>query len=284
MDYIELDITFDKTKPFHDILYAELASVGFESFTHTDDGIKAYIPSDKFDSTLLNDLHFLSHNKSELTMKETLIGHRNWNAEWEQSFQPVNIEDKVYIRAPFHPEYPGSICEIIIEPKMAFGTGHHETTALMIRQMLDMDLEGKRVADIGCGTGILAIYAAKCNAASVKAIDVDQWACNIAEENAIINKVDNIEVMHGDITLLQGQKFDLILANINRNILVDDMPALSDCLAEKGVIVLSGFYEPDEIIISQSALKSGLLRKKIVQENDWLSALYAHQTVSEQIS
>ena len=197
---------------------------------------------------------------------------KDWNAEWEKSFTPITVAGRCRIRAPFH-EYDANYqLDIIIEPKMSFGTGHHATTTLMIQQMFDIDLEGKTVLDMGCGTGVLAIAAKKLGAQNVMAIDIDHWSVENTQENAASNNVA-LTVIEGGEEAISG-RFDVILANINRNILLEQMPTYSTALNAGGTLCLSGFYSADLDIINNLAKQLGLQLAKTVEQNDWVSARF----------
>ena len=213
-----------------DAIIAELGDLGYDSFSYSDDGFKAYIPSKNFDEEQVKSLEILSFFQAlyTITWEKTEIENQDWNKIWEENFTPILVQDRILVRAGFHPTIENIEHEIIIDPKMSFGTGHHATTALMLETILDMkpDFSGKKVLDMGCGTGILSIMAAQTGAQSVTGIDIDEWAYNNAMENIATNNMNNIRILIGDATLLDGQEhYDIILANINRNILLNDMPA-----------------------------------------------------------
>lgn len=270
-NYLEFDFKINPTEPWSEILMAELINIGFDSFTEENDGILAYIPTELWNEENLKNL-YLFNNKSisiQYTFKE--MPHINWNEEWEKNFKPINVEDKVYIRAEFH-EPKNLAHEIIIQPKMSFGTGHHATTYLMIQQMLDIDFENKKVLDMGCGTSILAIFAKMKKAKEVLAIDIDEWSVENSIENAERNQVE-LSIEQGSADNLGKEKFDIILANINRNILIADIPTYCSVLEKNGLLLLSGlcFFDVDDIleICTQNKLK---LDKK-VQKEEWVSLL-----------
>ncbi len=206
-----------------DAIIAELGDLGYDSFSYSDDGFKAYIPSKNFDEEQVKSLEILSFFQAlyTITWEKTEIENQDWNKIWEENFTPILVQDRILVRAGFHPTIENIEHEIIIDPKMSFGTGHHATTALMLETILDMktDFSGKKVLDMGCGTGILSIMAAQTGAQSVTGIDIDEWAYNNAMENIATNNMNNIRILIGDATLLDGQEhYDIILANIIRNI------------------------------------------------------------------
>ena len=204
-----------------------------------------------------------------------LIPQKNWNEVWESTFEPIEISNKIYVRATFHPAKPEFEYEIVIDPKMAFGTGHHQTTSMMLEWILENDFAGKKVLDMGCGTGILAIMAAKAGASAITAIDYDPVCYDSAIENAVLNHIDNITTLCGSKEVIPNEQFDIILANINRNILLDQIQRYSEVLKPEGEIYLSGFYEkPDLDMIIDEARKYGL--KYIIHktDKDWVAAKF----------
>lgn len=265
-----------KTKPLQpavEILIAELGFAGFESFVETEEGVSAYIQKNEWSATILDAIMILKSNEFEITYTYEEIEQRNWNAEWEKNFNPIIVDSQCSVRAPFH-EKPNTEFDIIIEPKMSFGTGHHETTHMMIQHLLKLDLKGKSVLDMGCGTGVLAILAAKKEAGLVEAIDIDNWCYINTLENIERNNVTNIKVFEGDASLLKNKKYDLIIANINRNILLRDIGVYVACLNNNGILLLSGFYSNDVSIIEKECQSKGLVNKSILNINDWSSVLF----------
>jgi ribosomal protein L11 methyltransferase len=271
--YIEYNFTFSPKEPTSEILIAELGNVGFESFVENENGLAAYIQKTDWNSDILADIFVLSSD--EFSIKYTLneVPQTNWNEEWEKNFEPIQVDDLVSIRAPFH-ENPHLKYDIVIEPKMSFGTGHHETTRMMVQHLLQLDLENKKVLDMGCGTGILAIFAEKKGAKPLDAIDIDAWCYENSLENVARNNCENIAVYEGDASLLVDKKYDVIIANINRNILLMDMKVYTNCLEENGVLLLSGFYEQDIPIIDAEVSKYGLKLEKFIQRNNWVALKY----------
>ena len=276
MDYYEFTFAckshIDKTIIF-DLLADRLGETGFESFVRDGDRLLAYIPANNFVSNMLDTClaQFpLANIRFQYT--STFIEAGNWNEVWEQNyFQPVSINNECIVRAPFHPEGSGYRYEIIIHPKMAFGTGNHETTSLMIRAMLDLELQGKEVLDMGCGTAVLAILAAKKGADRVVAIDIDEWAYHNAIENCRLNNTSHIQVILGGAEKIAQQgMFDYIFANINRNILLHDTPAYSLALKPEGKIYLSGFYKEDIPVLETKCIQNGLEMVSVMEQNNWV--------------
>jgi ribosomal protein L11 methyltransferase len=274
MDYIELNCLLQPGTHVPDLLIAQLADLGFESFTEEDDGIRAYIPANGF--TLEIETKLASGDLKDLlkSYKSNLIKDQNWNAVWESAYEPVMIDNRCLIRAPFHAANPAIPYEIIIEPKMSFGTAHHETTRLMIQYLLDLSVKGKKVLDMGSGTGVLAILAALKGAGPVTAIDNEEWAYNNAIENARNNNQEEILVLLGDASLLRNQHYDFVLANINRNILLNDIPEYRKCLSVGGSLIMSGFYEEDLALISTKAFEFGMELISNKSDNHWTAASF----------
>ncbi len=259
-----------------EILVAELGAIGFESFIETDDGgLSAYIQSEDWIDGLLEQVQIMSSEEVEYSVERENIKQVNWNEEWEKNFEPIEVQGRVSVRAPFH-EGEELEYNIVIEPKMSFGTGHHETTHLMIEHLLEIDLEGKSVLDMGCGTGILAIFSELRGASQVQAIDIDPWCYENSVENVARNHCRRIEVFEGDATLLKLQKFDVIIANINRNILLEDMSKYVRCLNPGGLLLLSGFYREDMEHIGRKAEELGLELLTEKERNRWVGLKYVN--------
>lgn len=273
MDYIEINCEIFPPR-FIEIVIAEFADFGFESFVENNTGFQGYIQTNNFSEKQLLELPIFKNKEIKINYSAKLIPDENWNAVWESNFEPVVIGNDCHIRAPFHPEKNGIKYEIIIEPKMSFGTGHHETTHMMARMLLEMDVKDKTILDMGCGTGILAILACKMNAAKVIAIDNDEWAFNNSRENIVKNNVPDAEVYMGDAQLLEKQRFDIIFANINRNILLNDIPAYSKVLLNDGFLALSGFYMDDLNTINKKSEAFDLKFIRNLEMNNWCAALY----------
>ena len=252
-----------------EILIAELGAAGFESFTENEDRLIAYIQKKDWNSEILNDIQLLQSEEVVISYDIKEIEQVNWNSEWEKNFEPIQVDGLVSIRAPFH-EDPHLKYDIVIEPKMSFGTGHHETTHLMIQHLMDMDLKGKTVLDMGCGTGILAIFAEMKGAKLLDAIDIDNWCYENSLENVERNHCEHISVFEGDASLLKDKKYDVIIANINRNILLQDIGTYAKSLNENGTLLLSGFYTEDIPVIAAEAGKYHLKLKKKRTRNNWV--------------
>ena len=269
MKYIEVTFTMADTGMFRDLLVDALGNEGpYESFVETKDGVKAYVPVDKFDR------HFLEVTAETfpvpLKYEVTEMPDKNWNEEWEKGHQAVLVEydgGSVWVRAPFHPHRDDVNYELIIEPKMSFGTAHHPTTYMMLSYVAELDMQGKRVLDMGCGTAVLGILAKMRGASYVEGVDIDEWAFNNARENAATNNVE-IALKLGDATTLQGH-FDIVIANINRNILLADMDKYAAVLNAGGTLLLSGFYEADESALVTRARELGMTLKNKKNRDGW---------------
>jgi ribosomal protein L11 methyltransferase len=268
MKYLKLSInTTDMPDYQVDALVYELGEIGFESFETTADTLLAYIQQTLFDAESLNQCVSLPYQIEEMPDK-------NWNEEWEKHFfQPIVIGNECVIHSTFHTDVPSAKYDIIIDPKMSFGTGHHATTSNMIAWILDDDMADKTVLDMGCGTGVLGILAKKKGAKSVLAIDIDPWCFDNAKESAELNQTD-IEVQLGDASLLAGKNFEVILANINRNILLNDMHAYVACLPSGGVLYMSGFYTEDIPVIAACATELGLTQVGVKEQNNWVAVKF----------
>ncbi|SFU34479.1 ribosomal protein L11 methyltransferase [Pustulibacterium marinum] len=273
--YIGYHFTVEPKEPAVEILIAELSELGFESFVETDKGLSAYIQKEFWQDAILADVFVLNSNEFQITYEVEEVEQVNWNEEWEKNFHPINVDEKCTVRAPFH-EKTNAEFEIVIEPKMSFGTGHHETTHMMIQHLLQMELSGKKVLDMGCGTGVLAILAAMKGAKPVDAIDIDNWCYLNSIENCERNNVAFIDVFEGDVSLLSNRKqtYDVIIANINRNILLADIPLYTKCLNTGGVLLLSGFYQEDLPIITEKCNENALKFVENIEKNNWVAAKY----------
>lgn len=256
-----------------EILVAELGELPFESFIDSDSGIVAYIQKQFWTENILDDLHILSSPEFQISYTIEEIDQVNWNEEWEKNFEAIEVDGICHVRAPFHPKTDAKY-DIVIEPKMSFGTGHHETTHMMIQHLLETDVKGKKTLDMGCGTAILAILAEMKGAQPIDAIDIDNWCYLNSIENATRNNCGQITVYEGDADLLKGKKYDLIIANINRNILLNDMQTYVDCLNKEGILLLSGFYNEDIPFIDASCTEKGLTYVKKFERNNWVSLKY----------
>ncbi|WP_026705378.1 50S ribosomal protein L11 methyltransferase [Flavobacterium soli] len=271
--YLGYHFTVEPKELGSEILVAELGEKPFESFTESDFGVVAYIQKQLWTEDVLEDIQILS--SPEFTISYTIeeIEQVNWNEEWEKNFEPIDVDGKCHVRAPFHPKTNAEF-DIVIEPKMSFGTGHHETTHMMIQHLLETDVRGLKTLDMGCGTAILAILAEMKGAQPIDAIDIDNWCYLNSIENAERNNCRHITVYEGDATILEGKKYDLIIANINRNILLNDMEAYVKCLNKEGILLLSGFYEEDIPFIDASCKEQGLTYVKKFKRNNWVSLKY----------
>lgn len=274
MDYQKVTISLSPDNEVHrSLLMDSLAGLGFESFVENEANIEAYIQADRWAESLMDEAGF--PDLFSYRWEAELIPDQNWNEVWEKNyFQPLLIADRCLVRAPFHEDYPGAEFEIVIEPQMAFGTGNHETTSMMVENILDLDLRGKTVLDMGCGTGILAMLASMKGAHAVTAIDIDRWAVDSAAENCRTNNCSNIEVLKGDASLLNDQKFDVIFANIQRNVLLADMNQYQRVLHPGGIILMSGFYLEDLNIIQEKASVLGLQFLSYSFKNNWIVAVF----------
>ena len=270
-NYLEFNFKIEPLQPWNEILMAELIEIGFDSFTEEHDGILAYIQKETFKEEELKEVHLLQNPEIKISYTFQEMPNINWNEEWEKNFSPINVEDKVSIRAEFHGNQ-NLPHEIIIQPKMSFGTGHHATTYLMIQQMLDIDFENKTVLDMGCGTSVLAIFAKQQGAGKTVAIDIDEWSVENSIENAARNSVE-LEISQGTAENLGSENFDIILANINRNILISDIPTYVSVLNSGGQLLLSGlcFFDVDDIL--EVCTAQNLTLKKKLQREEWVSLL-----------
>ena len=253
-----------------EILIAELGEKAFESFIETETGISAYVQKDLWSENILEDIQILDNPEFNISYTFEEIEQVNWNEEWEKNFEAIEVDGKCHVRAPFH-EKTNAEYDIVIEPKMSFGTGHHETTHMMIQHILETDFTNKKTLDMGCGTAILAILAEMKGAQPIDAIDIDNWCYLNSIENAERNNCKLISVYEGDASLLAGKKYDIIIANINRNILLNDMQQYVDCLNTNGILFLSGFYTEDIPVISESCTSKGLTYVKQFERNNWVA-------------
>lgn len=281
MNYYELLFTTITTEDYQqDLLINALGEIGFDTFEEVDLGFKAYIPASDFNEELLGETLIPYQGMFSFSYEVILIPQKNWNEVWESNFEPITIGDKVFVRATFHQPRPEFLYEIVIDPKMAFGTGHHQTTSMMLQLMLENEFNDKHVLDMGCGTGILAILAAKLGAAEILAIDYDPVCYESAIENAQLNGISNIKAVCGSKEAIPDGPYDTILANINRNILLDQMQRYGEVLKPGGEIYFSGFYEtPDLDIIINEALKYGLIYIIHKKDKEWVAAKFIKQAV-----
>jgi ribosomal protein L11 methyltransferase len=273
MSYIQIYFTIDSDEEYiSDILASELAEIGFESFERISEGVIAYIPRKLFKESALIDLIEGFPFEVDIKYKINIIEPKNWNEEWEKNyFEPIVIGNECVIHSSFHKNVPKAKYDIVIDPKMSFGTGHHETTSLMIEEILKMNPENKRILDMGCGTAVLAILAAMRGSNDILAIDIDEWCTENSAENIVLNNVDGIEVKLGGAELLSGLQFDIILANINRNILLADMEKYAACLSVGGKLFMSGFYKEDIPLIEAEANRNNLNLNGFMEKNNWVA-------------
>lgn len=271
MNFIQVDFNIEPYEEYiADLLAAELGEIGFDTFVPTSVGMEAFIAENTFDENKLKALLNDFENESNIAYTVTKIESKNWNEEWEKNyFEPIIIENACVIHSTFHKNVPKATYDIVIDPKMSFGTGHHETTSLVIGELLNMELTGKKVLDMGCGTSVLAILAALRGATDLLAIDIDKWCTENSIENIALNNVSGIDVKQGGAELLDGLHFDIILANINRNILLADMEKYANCLSAGGELYMSGFYSEDIPLIEAEAKRNGLNLVKSKLKNNW---------------
>lgn len=276
MKYLKVVFKFNGIEEYQqDLLVAELADIGFDTFEETIEGLAAFIIETEFYQTKLDEVLASFNDDFETSYEIHHIAQENWNEEWEKNFTPLIINDDCYVRATFHPHQPQYQYEIVIDPKMAFGTGHHQTTTMMMHYILETNLKDKQVLDMGAGTGILGILAAKRGAAQIVAIDNDDVCYLSTIENSILNRVDNLTSICGSKEVIPSMKFDLILANINRNILLDQIATYAAALKNNGVILFSGFYEnPDLDMIKEHCLTYNLSYVNHKKMGDWVAAKF----------
>jgi ribosomal protein L11 methyltransferase len=273
--YLGYHFTVNPINPGAEILIAELGETPFESFIETEEGISAYIQKDLWNENVLDGIQILQSPDFTISYKLEEIEQVNWNEEWEKNFEPIEVGNSCYVRAPFHDKKDVPF-DIVIEPKMSFGTGHHETTHMMIEHLLETDVENKKTLDMGCGTAILAILAEMKGAKPIDAIDIDNWCYLNSIENAERNNCKEITVLEGDASLLPGREYDVIIANINRNILLQDMAQYTACLNKGGTLLLSGFYEEDIPHIDAACTENGLKFVKKLTKNNWVALKYVN--------
>jgi ribosomal protein L11 methyltransferase len=280
MNYYALAIVpKEYTEERLEILTAVLGELPFDTFEETEIGLKAYIQEKDLTQDVDNELVALS-TQFDFSFQKTFIPYQNWNSVWESNFQPIQVDDFVAVRADFHPNTEGVEFDLIVNPKMAFGTGHHETTYMMMQHMRSIDFKGKKVLDYGCGTGILAILAAKLGAIDLEAVDIETPSYENTIENCAINNVDNVTAICGILEDVPSHDFDIILANINRNIIIDSLDDLKNRLKTRenpsdteGVLLISGFLKLDENTILQATNYAGFKHQKTLHRGNWLSML-----------
>ena len=269
MEYIEVDFKLNELDPWRDLLAAELGDIGFESFVETEGGLTGYVASNLFDEDQLKSIDSFSNEQLKIQYSVKTIEDQNWNEEWEKNFDPIIVQNKCVVRATFHQMEQSFDYDIVIDPKMSFGTGHHSTTFLILERLMTFDTKDLRVLDMGCGTGVLAILAKLKGSADTVAIDIDEWAYTNTIENVERNGVSSIDVKMGDVDLIDGQTFDLIIANINKNIILNHLPEYAKALTKDGVLLTSGFYESDLVDVRKVAEANNLKFINHSVNNDW---------------
>ena len=274
MNYYACSFTNPDNENLKDMFMELLGEIGFDSFMDTDEGFDAFCQEPLLNDEELNDIMQMEQFANVKLIKKELIPDQDWNATWEASYEPVIINEFCRIRAPFHKVEGSYKYDLIIEPKMSFGTAHHETTSQIIELMLQSDFTGQNLLDMGSGTGVLAILAKKLGSAMTVAIDNDEWAYRNALDNIRLNDENDIIVELGDASSLNDRQFDVILANINRNILLRDMKEYVKCLVDGGKIFFSGFYEEDLVLIAKEAERLGLTYSNHVTKNNWTAAVF----------
>jgi ribosomal protein L11 methyltransferase len=267
-------ITIQAQEEFSQVLQAELGELGFNSFMEQEEGFETAIEEDLFDMASFEEKINFYRDFTKIEFQLRNEAKQNWNKLWEENFQPITIDEICIVRAEFHPEQPEFKYNIIVTPKMSFGTGHHQTTRLMVRNQLTISHQDKTVLDLGCGTGILGIMAAQLGAKSIDACDIDAWAVENTLENAEMNKV-KINAKEGTVQVFSGNKpFDIVLANINRNILLDEMESYSQLTKTGGNLLLSGFYSEDVDLLKEKAAQFELKYLSQQQEDNWVSIIF----------
>jgi len=272
IDY--LAVTINCPEEARDILIAELSEMDYDSMMETESGFEAYIAENKFDSAAVDRL-IRKYSDFKISYSTSRVVTRNWNEEWEKNYEPITVGNRCRVRAVFHEPDPSFPMEIVINPRMSFGTGHHSTTYLMMDHQFDIDHRGKRILDAGCGTAILAILAEKLGAREVIAYDNNGWTVENAPENVELNDCRHISILEGTISSLElAGTFDIILANINKNVLLEEIGEYASYLEPGGVLMLSGFFDHDEPEINAKALSAGLKLMKTGHRNRWSSLLF----------
>ena len=276
MKYLELNFLCQPAGEWQqDVLIDQLASIGFDTFESTSGGFKAFIPEPNFNPVELETLLLSQDPAFKVDYNTEAIDSQNWNALWESNFQPIFIKDKVCVRATFHARFPEYPIEILIDPKMAFGTGHHQTTSLVMEYLLDESINGKKVLDMGCGTGILGILASKLSAGTIMCIDNDPVCVSSARENQELNGVDDMAVLEGSVEVIPADKYEMILANINRNILLDHLTHYAQHIVHGGELILSGFYVGEDLdLLKTEAERCGFAYVNFKSLDNWAAAKF----------
>ena len=272
MDFQEIKVTC--LVQFNDILIAEISALGFDSFVENEHGFNAYLEATEIDSSLIDAIHEKYRDVFPFSYEISTVKKENWNQQWESNYKPIFIEEKCVVKASFHHLEKSYPYEIIINPKMSFGTGHHETTYLMLKNQLSIDHENKKMLDVGCGTGVLAIMAKLRGARQVVACDIDEWSVENSQENFGLNQCSEIKIQHGEVTGVSGS-YDIIVANINRNVLLHDLPYYAARIhSPGGKLLMSGFYRHDEDRLIKCAEELGFTLLKATRKNNWSSLLF----------
>jgi ribosomal protein L11 methyltransferase len=266
MDYVELTIEFSEVNPWRDIMISILSEKGADGFIETKTALKGYMPKSEYKEVLKEEVEKI---KGVASVEIKLIKDQNWNAKWEENFEPVLVGSKLAIRAPFHEKTFNTELTITIQPQMSFGTGHHETTWMMANRLFDLDLMDKEMLDMGTGTGILAILAEKRGAKSVFAPDIDKWSYRNALENSDLNDCERLQIEMGNADSLSGKSFDIIVANINKNVLIEQFSVYSKCINPSGKLLISGFFETDQHDIKKAAEQHGFIFEDIYTKAEW---------------
>ncbi len=268
MDYFKYEIKTGSTDK--EVLIALLSAEPFDTFVENENGFDAYLPVAYFENGIDENLELLQ-KRFDFSNKKEFIASQNWNKEWESNFNPIRVEDFCGLRAHFHPQMIDVEHEIVITPKMAFGTGHHETTFMVIQLMRDINFAEKKVLDFGCGTGILAILASKLGAKAIDAIDIEQASWENTLENCETNAVKNVNAYKGELGMVDGNSYGIVLANINRNVILDSLVSLSTIIDLGGTLVISGILKNDEMTIQTALAANGFMVNKIIEKNNWLA-------------
>ena len=276
MNYIEVKIQITPCSEVStDLLSAFLGEIGFDSFVSFEEGLFAYIPSSLFDEDRMKRSFALVPVDCAIDYSVIEIPDRNWNEGWEKNyFTPIVIGNECVVHSSFHTDIPEVKYDILIDPKMSFGTGHHETTSTMMEMMLKTSFENKVVLDMGCGTAILSILASMRGAKSVTGVDIDEWAYENALENIQLNHISNMDILLGGSEQIAGKKYDIILANINRNVLLENMKIYSACMNENSELYMSGFYKEDIPVICEEANHCGLVLETYTEKNRWVGTKF----------
>lgn len=275
-DYIRVKFTVTPcSETATDVLAALLGETGYESFVADENGSEAFIPYSLYKEETLREVIGTFPLDVRIGYRTEFIPGRDWNEEWEKKyFTPIRINDECVIRSPFHSAVPEVRYEVLIDPKMAFGTGHHETTALMISEILKTDLQGKNILDMGCGTAVLAILAVMKGASEATAIDIDEFACENARKNIRLNRALNIRVLRGGAEILGPEMYDIVFANINRNILLADLNRYATSMRREGKLYMSGFYKKDIPVVREEAEQCGFVFCNYAEKNEWVAVKF----------